>query len=148
MSGLQSSIATQIARDYYFAPKPGETHNGRWGTNIPMFIKAVGAHPSRVANLYFTFLFVTRAVAKAQELLLDIDFSVGDENESKITKDLILQLVTLPNLNRFLILPDGSTNTTLDHALRSAAQCSIGFDESGLFQVMFTSLSPFIHFIY
>lgn len=114
-----------------------------------MFIKAVGAHPSRVANLYFTFLFVTRAVAKAQEILLDLDYSAGDENESKLTKELIHQLVQLPNLNRFLILPDGSTNITLDHALRSAAQCSIGFDESGLFQVIFFNLfSIYLLFIY
>lgn len=146
MSGLQSSITTQIARDYYFAPQghdetpshlifaAGESHNGRWGPNIPMFIKAVGAHPSRIANLYFTFLFLTRAVAKAQDIFMEMNYSVGDTQEAAISRQLIQKLVTLPNLRNISILPDGSA-THLDESLRAAVECSIGFDESSLFQV-------------
>lgn len=99
-----------------------------------MFIKAVGAHPSRLANLYFTFLFLTRAVAKAQDSFLDLDYSLGDDTEAVIARELIQRLVTLPNLTKMTILPDGSS-TTLDDSLRAAAECSSGFDESSLFQV-------------
>jgi hypothetical protein len=102
-----------------------------------MFIKAVGAHPSRLANLYFTFLFLTRAVAKAQDAFLDLDYSLGDDSEAVVARELIGRLVTLPNLTKMTlpILPDGSS-ATLDESLRAAAECSTGFDESSLFQVL------------
>jgi hypothetical protein len=110
-----------------------------------MFIKAVGAHPSRLANLYFTFLFLTRAVAKAQDLFLDLDYSLGDQREAEAVKELIQRLVSLPNLTKMTIpiLPHeesslSSASLSLDDSLRSAAECSAGFDESSLFQV-----SPF-----
>jgi abortive infection bacteriophage resistance protein len=60
MSGLQASISTHIARDYFYETSRG----GTWGNNIPLYVKAVGAHPERINNLYFAFLFLLRAVSK------------------------------------------------------------------------------------
>jgi hypothetical protein len=71
MSGLQASISTHIAREYYW-PETG------WGTNIPLFVKAVGSHPDRLHNLYFTFLVLLRALSKAQDALLAVDYNTGN----------------------------------------------------------------------
>ena len=71
MSGLQGSITTQVAKEYL------DVNTGEWFENIPLFVKAVGAHKERVENLYFSFLFVLRAVAKAEPLLLRYNYSSG-----------------------------------------------------------------------
>jgi hypothetical protein len=104
-----------------------------------MFIRAVGAHPSRIANLYFAFLFVTRAVAKAHDLLTLYDYSSGDEADKAAVESLIQQLAILPSIgnNNQLIreMINKTSSPALGHALMSAAQCTRGFDESALFQV-------------
>ena len=55
MSGLQSSISTHIAKEYF-------EHSEHWGHNIPLYVRAVGSHRDRLDNLYFAFLFTLRAV--------------------------------------------------------------------------------------
>ena len=93
-----------------------------------MYIKAVGAHPSRVSNLYFTFLFVARAVAKAGSALTRYDYAVGNETERAAVEELMQQLVTIPDIDE--------TNLTMSRVVVDAArQCKTGFDESALFQV-------------
>lgn len=71
MSGLQGSITTQVAKEYL------DVNTGEWFENIPLFVKAVGAYKERVENLYFSFLFVLRAVAKAEPLLMRYNYSSG-----------------------------------------------------------------------
>ena len=93
-----------------------------------MFIKAVGAHPTRVSNLYFTFLFVARAVAKAGTILSAYDYSIGDEAEHQAVQDLVRHLVKVPGID-VADLPMDPT------AIEAAMQCKNGFDESILFQV-------------
>lgn len=73
MSGLQASISTHIAMGYYYAEPKNE-----WGVNVPLFIKAVGSHRDRMVNLYFTFLFVLRAVTKAEPILTAYSFDTGN----------------------------------------------------------------------
>lgn len=63
MSGLRASISTHIAMEYYFSDLQ------QWGVNIPLYVQAVGMYPDRIDNLYFTFLFVLRAVTKASDVL-------------------------------------------------------------------------------
>ena len=96
MGGLQASISTHIANSYFYSDGGG----GRWGTNVPLFVKAVGAHKDRVVNLYFTFLFVLRAVVKAQPLLQAYSFDTGNATEDALVKDMVSRLtsgtVTLP----------------------------------------------------
>jgi len=121
-----------------------------------MFIKAVGAHPQRLSNLYFAFLFVARAVAKASDVLIQYDYSIGDDMEKTVVENLIKQLVALPSLKETSMTSDsphpggartvwkssgvddlqGWGNSQLPYqALEAAAQCRTGFDESALFQV-------------
>lgn len=63
LSGLHSSIMTQIANDYRF-------DDGRWGPNTKMFVNAVGMHPDRLTNMYFAYVFVLRAIGKARPFLM------------------------------------------------------------------------------
>ena len=89
MSGLQASISTHIGKLYYY-PEGG----GRWGTNVPLFVKAVGAHKDRLVNLYFAFLFVLRAVVKAQPILQAYSYDTGNATEDALVKDLVLKLTS------------------------------------------------------
>ena len=86
MSGLQSSISTLISREYHYP-------DGHWGPNINLFIRAVGAHPDRLNNLYFTFLFLLRAVMKAGDYLSEYQYLTGNiEDDAQVT-ELIQRLV-------------------------------------------------------
>ena len=156
MSGLQASISTHIAKDYYYP-------DGKWGTNLPLFVRAVGSHPDRMSNLYFTFLFVLRAVVKAGDTLTDYSYHTGKKEDDEMVRTLIRRLVKarLPNL-----YPKGFATTSVQKtakALKESAesgnegvnngkgtkrrnktlgkfsdeleQCRNGFDESVLFQV-------------
>ncbi|CAN0378409.1 unnamed protein product, partial [Discosporangium mesarthrocarpum] len=86
LSGLQSSITTQIANDYRF-------EDGTWGKNLKLFTWAVGMHPDRLTNLYFAYVFVLRAIGKARPWLLSYDYSTGNSKDDQRTRDLISKLV-------------------------------------------------------
>ena len=126
MSGLQSSISTHIAREYYFPDKG-------WGTNIPLFVKAVGSHPDRLNNLYFAFLVLLRALSKAQDALLAVDYSTGNLQDDLLTRELMTTLLTAP-------VPELTNDESFgSHWLEPAEMCRKGFDESHLFQVEYRS---------
>lgn len=148
MSGLQSSISTHIAREYFW-PEVG------WGTNIPLFVKAVGSHPDRLNNLYFTFLVMLRAISKAQDALLAVDYNTGNPQvwmydlvsvhlccsitpvwqDDWSTRALIGKLLSskVP-LSEHL----GTTTNDSKAWLDAVEMCRKGFDESNLFQVRST----------
>lgn len=156
MSGLQASISTHIAKEYYYP-------EGRWGTNIPLFVRAVGSHPERMSNLYFTFLFVLRAVVKAGDTLTDYPYHTGKKEDDEMVRTLVRRLVRakMPNYypNRFVEKAagevvkivdkvtgthvEGIENRNLTTGRKNAEgkfsneleQCRNGFDESVLFQV-------------
>lgn len=58
ISGTHASISAHIAREYYFADED------RWGPSIDIFAERLARpeHKYRLENLYFTYLFVLRAV--------------------------------------------------------------------------------------
>lgn len=86
ISGLHSSISVHIAADYLLDETTNMVsaltfilHNYRlimclifkaivfsfqWGQNLELLNDRVLSYPERVRNLYFTFLFVLRAVTK------------------------------------------------------------------------------------
>ncbi|CAK4074533.1 unnamed protein product [Aphanomyces euteiches] len=84
ISGLQASISTHIALEY----RIGDS----WGLNTEMFVQRVGKFPERLQNLYFTYLFVLRAVGRYRDVLLHYDFETGnavdDARASTILKAL------------------------------------------------------------
>ncbi|GMP66309.1 hypothetical protein CsSME_00026717 [Camellia sinensis var. sinensis] len=59
ISGLHSSISIHIAADYLL-----DESTNLWGQNLELMYDRVLRYPDRVRNLYFTFLFVLRAVTK------------------------------------------------------------------------------------
>ena len=154
MSGLQASISTHIARTYYYP-------DGHWGYNIPLFVRAVGSHPDRLSNLYFTFLFVLRAVVKAGSTLSEYPFHTGKQDDDEKVRDLIRRLVEARVPRMFPkgfakkaagdavkavkkmagkkiedIANSTQTNSSdLDDYGTELEQCRNGFDESVLFQV-------------
>jgi ERO1-like protein alpha len=72
ISGLHASISTHIAAEYLVDPA-----RGVWGQNMALWHARVGAHRERQENLYFTTLFVLRAVLKAEDFLRDADYRTG-----------------------------------------------------------------------
>lgn len=138
MSGLQSSISTHIAKQYYYP-------DGKWDYNVPFFFKAVGSHPDRLNNLYFTFLFVLRSVVKAGDFLKSYPYQSGNATDDKLVHDLISRLVStrLHDENNNIGLSGESSSEGFREALVGLGsvndddlqECRNGFDESILFQV-------------
>lgn len=122
ISGLQTSVNTHIAQEYKFS-------SGYWGVNTALYVERVGKHPDRLANLYFTYLFVIRAVARAKRVLLEYDYTTGNDSDDDRTRELIGKLVSVDHLNS---------------QCPSEGQAVLkGFDENQLFHVDPSGLSPF-----
>jgi ERO1-like protein alpha len=60
--------------------------------SLALYRERLGAHPDRLQNLYFCFLFVTRALARARPLLEALDFDTGDAAEDTATRALVAAL--------------------------------------------------------
>lgn len=119
MSGLQSSITTHIAADFFYRSNSGGYGEGFWGPNTPLFVDRVGRHPERLHNLYFAYVFVLRALAKAAHELETFDYATGHPLEDARAAALV----------RALVRPDHP----LVAAASDAATCQMGFDEKRLF---------------
>ncbi|XP_019159165.1 PREDICTED: endoplasmic reticulum oxidoreductin-1-like isoform X4 [Ipomoea nil] len=100
ISGLHSSISIHIAADYLL----DETKN-LWGKNLELMYDRVLQYPDRVRNLYFTFLFVLRAVTKATDYLEQAEYETGNGVEDLKTQSLVRQLVYNPKLQTACPLP-------------------------------------------
>uniref|UniRef100_K3WB81 Uncharacterized protein n=1 Tax=Globisporangium ultimum (strain ATCC 200006 / CBS 805.95 / DAOM BR144) TaxID=431595 RepID=K3WB81_GLOUD len=113
ISGLQASINTHIALRY----KYGET----WGKNPSLFVFRVGKHRERLQNLYFTHLFVMRALGRYRDELLKYDYSTGNEEDDRRVAEILRQIVF----------------DDKEHASCPSEQKSVltGFNEKALFKV-------------
>lgn len=100
ISGLHSSISIHIAADYLL----DETTN-TWGENLELLYDRVLRYPDRVRNLYFTFLFVLRAVTKAAPYLEQAEYDSGNHVEDLKAQSLIRQLIYHPKLQAACPLP-------------------------------------------
>ena len=136
MSGLQSSISVHIAKEYYYP-------NRTWGPNFELFYNSVGYHKDRINNLYFTFLFLLRAVIKAKDIFENYPYNIENTTEVTVIKGLLSLLVST-KLNKQSLLQIVTKNSNniniegsqIDFLLNSKLdQCRNGFDESVLFQV-------------
>ena len=119
-------------------------------------MQRVGSHPERLNNLYFTFLFVLRAVSKAASHLSAYSYDTGDPFNDEYIATLIRLLVhaktpsvstaqrTLFNLSDE-VLRTSLAGVTLEEAanifgedalppLDDIMECRGGFDEARLFQ--------------
>ncbi|XP_042498790.1 endoplasmic reticulum oxidoreductin-1-like [Macadamia integrifolia] len=62
-------------------------------------------YSDRVKNLYFTFLFVLRAVTKAADYLEQAEYDTGNPSEDLKTQSLVKQLLYNPKLQAACPLP-------------------------------------------
>ncbi len=87
---MHASISAHLSHDYLM-----DEATDTWGPNLEEFTQRLGniAVKERVENMYFTYLFVLRAVMKAGPLLASIDYSTGCQGQDTETKRLMQQLV-------------------------------------------------------
>lgn len=88
ISGMHSSISAHIAKEYLL-----DEGKNLWGPNPTLLFERVLKHPDRVRNLYFTFLFVLRAVTKAGDYLSQAEYSTMNSLEDQNTLSLAKELV-------------------------------------------------------
>lgn len=100
ISGLHTSISTHIAADYLV----DESLN-IWGRNTALMHERVLQHPERVQNLYFTYLFVLRAVIKAERYLAEAEYSTGNGAADHLTHKLVAALVSSERLRSACPIP-------------------------------------------
>ncbi|CAN7087718.1 unnamed protein product [Brassica oleracea var. botrytis] len=103
ISGLHSSIPMHIAGDYLL----DESRN-QWGQNIELMYDRILRHPDRVRNMYFTYLFVLRALTSllsATEYLEQAEYDTGNHAEDLKTQSLIKQLLYSPKLQTACPVP-------------------------------------------
>ncbi|KAI4323147.1 hypothetical protein L6164_022777 [Bauhinia variegata] len=100
ISGLHSSISIHIAADYLL-----DEVTNQWGQNPKLMHDRILRYPDRVQNLYFTYLFVLRAVMKAANYLEQAEYNTGNNEEDLKSQSLIRQLVHNPKLQSSCPLP-------------------------------------------
>ncbi|XP_060975014.1 endoplasmic reticulum oxidoreductin-1 isoform X1 [Cannabis sativa] len=100
ISGLHSSISVHIAADYLL-----DEAKNLWGQNISLLHDRVLRYPDRVRNLYFTYLFVLRAVTKAAPYLEHAEYETGNPVEDLKTQSLMKQLLFSPKLQAACPVP-------------------------------------------
>lgn len=100
ISGLHASISIHIASDYLLDEKTDQ-----WGQNLELFYDRVLRYPERVRNLYFTFLFVLRAVTKATNYLEQAEYDTGNHDDDLKAQSLVRQVLYNPKLRAACPLP-------------------------------------------
>ncbi|CAI0544942.1 unnamed protein product [Linum tenue] len=100
ISGLHSSISIHIAADYLL-----DEDTNSWGENLTLMYDRVLRYPERVRNLYFTYLFVLRAVTKTATYLEQAEYNTGNPTEDLKAHSLIRQLLYNPKLQAACPLP-------------------------------------------
>ncbi|CAL5390856.1 unnamed protein product [Camellia sinensis] len=100
ISGLHSSISIHIAADYLL-----DESTNLWGKNLELMHDRVLRYPDRVRNLYFTFLFVLRAVTKAADYLEQAEYDTGNHAEDLKAQSMMRQLLYNPKLQAACPLP-------------------------------------------
>eukprot|EP00201_Polytomella_parva_P019162 CAMPEP_0175054010 /NCGR_PEP_ID=MMETSP0052_2-20121109/9255_1 /TAXON_ID=51329 ORGANISM="Polytomella parva, Strain SAG 63-3" /NCGR_SAMPLE_ID=MMETSP0052_2 /ASSEMBLY_ACC=CAM_ASM_000194 /LENGTH=785 /DNA_ID=CAMNT_0016318633 /DNA_START=502 /DNA_END=2859 /DNA_ORIENTATION=- len=96
VSGIHTSISAHISRHYLIDERAGV-----WGVNLTDFRRRLGdpvMHRGRVENLYFSYLFVLRAVTKALPLIDRFHLSTGLPDEDTRTRELLTQFRDTPEL--------------------------------------------------
>jgi len=79
MSGLHASIASHIVMDT---------------DDLNIFNTRIGHYPERIKNIYFTFLFLLRAVTKAAPLITKYNYNTGNIDEDNQLRALLQQLLS------------------------------------------------------
>lgn len=88
VSGMHTSISTHLCWEYL------NQTTGTWGPNLQCYKDRLHDFPERVANLYFNYALVLRAVTKLGPYLKDYTFCSGDPSQDLRTKQMVQTLTT------------------------------------------------------
>jgi len=105
VSGLHASISIHICQDYL------DTEIGEWGPNLNCFISRIAQHPERLQNVYFNYVLILRALARAAEYKTPFSLEKGQEISES----------------------DLETSKKLENLAKRARDCPPTFDEHTLF---------------
>ncbi len=70
---------------------------------MDLFDRSVGSHPERINNLYFTYIFLLRALAKAAPILKSYDYATGHAEVS------VHYCVKPPNVAFYILIYEFTT---------------------------------------
>ncbi|KAI0126554.1 endoplasmic oxidoreductin-1 [Xylariales sp. AK1849] len=83
ISGMHASISAHVCWEYL------DQKTGEWQPNASCYDQRLHSHPERVANIYFNYALLTRAIAKMGPHLKDYAFCMGDSDQDAATKALV-----------------------------------------------------------
>ena len=116
--------------------------DGHWDHNVQIYIDKVGTHPDRLNDMYFAFLFMLRAVARADAVLSSNALDTGNAEEDRKIRALLGQLASmssaLPGTRNFPAVGgdgDASPAGWSEGIMKKVDECRVGFDASSMFQV-------------
>lgn len=88
VSGMHASISAHICWNNL------NKTTGEWGPDLECYKWRLHQHPERIANLYFNYALVTRAVAKLGPYLDKYTFCLGDSAQDRETKEKVLEITS------------------------------------------------------
>jgi len=69
-----------------------QMEGAQWTPNLSFFVQRLGKYPDRIENIYFTFLFLLRAVNKASKELTEYNYETGNPIDDQKVKENIFNL--------------------------------------------------------
>lgn len=88
LSGVQSNIAAHVAGNYPVDDDP-HAENPVTKPNLEIYDRMLGRFPERLNNLYFSLVFLLRALNKASPLLASRSYSIGDpEVDARVKREM------------------------------------------------------------
>lgn len=108
VSGFHASIATHLSNDHL------NTETGKWEPNLDLFMARVGNFPDRVANLYFNYAVVSKALWKIKPYLSHLSFCTSFDQDVKSKLLNILSQLDSNIFNEELIFEDELSSKVKD----------------------------------
>lgn len=94
ISGFHTETSTQVTEYFKHEPEEGDPFGtATIGPHAQMFRWMIGNHPDRVKNLYFTYVFLLRALNKISPVLHDYSYDTGDQQHDRLTTVLVRALL-------------------------------------------------------
>jgi hypothetical protein len=106
ISGLHASISTHICSEYL------DQKTGEWSPNLECFVSRIAQHPERLQNVYFNYVLLVRALARAGDYITSFRLKKGD---------------AIP-------VSEQRTLSLLESLVSQANECPPTFDEASMFK--------------
>lgn len=87
ISGLHASISIHICSEFL------NTTTGEWSPNLECFVTRIAQHPERLQNVYFNYVLLLRALARAGDYIEAFVLRPGDAIAEPETRTLLANLV-------------------------------------------------------